>query len=144
MDVAEGTFERKEMTVPAALPELERVQYFIGETLDGLHCSDKARMQIRIAVDEIFSNIVRHSDALKGDTVKVILHAEEETRTAEITFMDGSPRFDPLSAAEPDLTAPARKRAVGGLGLFMLKRMMDDASYEYRDGMNILTIRKKV
>ena len=144
MDVAEGSFARKEMTVPAALPELERVLLFIGEMLSELQCSDKARMQIRIAVDEVFSNIVRHSDARKGDTVTVILQAEAETRTAEITFMDGSLRFDPLSAAEPDLTAPAGKRPVGGLGLFLVKKMMDDVSYEYRDGMNILTIRKKV
>ena len=142
--MAEGAFERKEMTVPAALPELERVLCFIGEMLTELQCSDKARRQIRIAVDEIFSNIVRHSDARKGDMVTVILQAEEETRTAEITFMDGSPRFDPLSAAEPELTAPARKRAVGGLGLFMVKKMMDDVSYKYGDGMNILTIRKKI
>ena len=144
MDVSQDAFDRKEMTVPAALPELERVLYFIGEMLTELQCSDKDRMQIRIAVDEVFSNIVRHSDARKGDTVTMILHAEAEERTVEITFMDGSPRFDPLSAAEPDLTAPARKRAVGGLGLLMLKRMMDDVSYKYEDGMNILTIRKKV
>lgn len=144
MDVAEGAFDRKEMTVPAALPEMERVQYFIGETLTELQCSQQTRIQIRIAVDEVFSNIARHSDARKGDTVTVITQAEEETRAVMITFIDGSPHFDPLSAPEPDVTAPARKRPAGGLGLFMLKQMMDNASYEYRDGMNILTIKKKI
>ncbi len=143
VNVSECELYRNEITVPADLPELNRVSMFVGNILDTLQCSKQTQIHIRIAVDEIFSNIARHSDARKGDTVTVLVHAEEP-RTVVITFMDSSSRFNPLSVGEPDVTAPAHKRQVGGLGLYMVKKMMDDVSYEYRDEQNILTIKKKI
>lgn len=137
-------FDQNEITVPAALPQLVRISGFIGKYLDEIQCPEKARIYFRIAVDEVFSNIVRHSDAKKGDTVTVLVRTEEDPLSVVIMFRDEGPRFDPLAAAEPDVTASARKRRVGGLGLFMLKRIMDEVTYEYRDEQNILTIRKKI
>ena len=138
----EPTLDQKNITAPAALSQLPRFSAFVEQYLDELMCSEKIRIQIRIAVDEIFSNIARHSDASTGDTVTAEFHSERAPRAVVITFKDNSHRFDPLAAGEPDITVPARTRKVGGLGLFMLKKMMDNVSYEYRDGQNILTIRK--
>ena len=142
--MSEPEFDRKELTVQASLTQLIPIWEFIETGLDAFQCPEKVRIHIRIAADEIFSNIARHSNARKGDTVTVSFHAEKEPRSVVITFMDTSSPFDPLSAAEPDLSAPAKNRKIGGLGLFMLKKIMDDVSYEYRDEKNILTIKKRL
>ncbi len=128
------------ITVPAAAGQQIRVSEFIGEFLGAIRCPKRVRLHVGIAVDEIFSNIVRH---VRGkETVTVLIHEEEDPRAVGITFADTGIPFDPLTAAEPDVKAPAQKRQIGGLGLFMLKRIMDEVSYEYRDGQNILTVRK--
>ena len=140
--MSEPEFDRKELTVQASLTQLVPIWEFIESGLNALKCPEKVRIYIRIAADEIFSNIARHSDASTGNTVTAEFHSERAPRAVVITFKDNSHRFDPLAAGEPDITVPARTRKVGGLGLFMLKKMMDNVSYEYRDGQNILTIRK--
>jgi len=60
----------------------------------------------------------------------------------QFAFVDSGRPFNPLSLADPDVTLSARERKSGGLGIFMVKKSMDDVRYEYRDGKNILTIRK--
>ena len=52
--------------------------------------------------------------------------------------------YDPLAKADPDITLSAEERQIGGLGIYMVKKSMDDISYEYKDGMNILKIRKEI
>lgn len=61
-----------------------------------------------------------------------------------ITFIDNGVPYDPLAKADPDITLSAGEREIGGLGIYMVKKSMDDVSYEYRDGKNILKIRKKI
>ena len=60
-----------------------------------------------------------------------------------ITFIDNGIPYDPLAKADPDITLSMEERGVGGLGIYMVKKTMDDISYEYRDGQNILRIKKK-
>ena len=59
-----------------------------------------------------------------------------------LVFADSGIPYDPLKKEDPDVTLPARERQIGGLGIFMTKRIMDETEYEYRDGKNILTLRK--
>ena len=61
-----------------------------------------------------------------------------------ITFIDGGMPYDPLAKEDPDVTMPAEDRQIGGLGVFMVKKTMDDVAYEYRDGQNILTLKKNL
>jgi len=60
-----------------------------------------------------------------------------------VSFMDHGKPFDPLKKKDPDVTLSAEERAIGGLGIFLVKKTMDDMEYRYEQGMNILTIRKK-
>ena len=137
-------YELNKVSVPAVLSRQIRVQAFVEKNLETLDCSPRTRMQIRIAVDEIFSNIVLHAGLREDDTVTVVMYTGEEPRSVMITFMDSGIPFDPLTAAEPQLASSARKRHIGGLWVHLLKRIMDEVSYEYRDGQNILTIRKNI
>ena len=60
-----------------------------------------------------------------------------------ITFTDRGIPYDPLKKADPDVTLSAEERQVGGLGVFLTKNVMDEVHYEYRDGQNVLTMKKR-
>ena len=63
---------------------------------------------------------------------------------AKLTFIDEGVEYDPLKKTDPDVTLSAAERPIGGLGIYMVKKTMDEVKYRYEDGENILTIRKKL
>jgi anti-sigma regulatory factor (Ser/Thr protein kinase) len=66
----------------------------------------------------------------------------EDPLAVTITFIDNGVPYDPLAKADPDTTLSAEERDIGGLGIYMVKKSMDDIIYEYKDGQNILKIKK--
>ena len=134
----------KELTIAATVENIETVTDFVGEQLEAFACPMKARMQINIAIDELFGNIAHYAyDPEVGDaTVRV--EVVEEPLSVIITFIDGGVPYDPLAAADPDTTLSAEERTLGGLGIFMVKKTMDEITYRYEGGKNILSIRKKI
>ena len=134
----------KELTVQATLENLAVVTAFIMEQLEALDCPMKAQMQIDVAIDELFGNIAHYAygDATGDATVR--FDFDEDTRMASITFVDSGVPFNPLAKADPDVSLSAEDRQIGGLGIFMTKQLMDDVVYEYEDGRNILTLKKRI
>ena len=132
----------KEITVPATLDNVETVTEFVNEQLDGLCCPLPVRTQVDIAIDEVFSNIARYAYSTEEGMATVRMDVTEKPPSVTLTFIDHGKPFDPLTADAPDTTLAAKQRRIGGLGVFMLKKTMDDIAYECRDGMNILTIHK--
>ena len=133
-----------ELTLSATIENIEAVTVFVKEQLELMDFSMKAQMQIEIAIDEIFGNIARYAYAPNVGEVTVCVDVQETPRSVVITFIDGGIPYDPLSAAEPDITLCAEKRAVGGLGIFMVKKIMDEIIYRYENGKSILSIRKNL
>ncbi len=129
-----------EITVDAVLSSIHRVTDFVEEKLEKAGCPHKVQMQISIALDEILSNIAKYAYPDKQGKMTVRLRAEASF--AEVTFADSGIPYNPLEAATPDTTKPAMERIAGGLGIFVVKKTMDSMTYEYRNGQNILTIRK--
>ena len=72
------------------------------------------------------------------------VEVSEEPVTVMITFVDHGIPYDPLAKEDPDIKLPADEREVGGLGIFMTKKIMDDVTYTYKDGKNILTLKKNL
>ncbi len=72
------------------------------------------------------------------------VEVSEDPVTVTITFIDHGVPYDPLAKQDPDLTLSADDRQIGGLGIFMTKKIMDDVAYEYKDGQNILTLKKQL
>ena len=72
----------------------------------------------------------------------VSLTISESPRAASITFRDSGMPFDPLAKEDPDVTLPAEERQIGGLGIYMTKKAMDEMRYEYTNGQNVLTLIK--
>ena len=123
----------------AALPE---VLSFIEKYLEEIGCSPKIQMQIAIAAEEIFVNIANYAYSPGRGKATVRVEVYEDPVTVTITFMDNGKPFDPTKKTDPDVTLSADERDIGGLGIFMTKKIMDDVSYEYSEGRNILTLKK--
>lgn len=114
----------------------------VEERLEAADCPVKALMQINVAVEEIFINIASYAYVQETGKAKVRVEVSEAPVSVTITFVDHGIPYDPVAREDPDVTLPASERDVGGLGIFMTKQIMDDVAYEYRDGQNILTLKK--
>lgn len=132
----------KELTMSADRKNIPAVIEFVNRELDALDCSMKTEARIDIAIDEIYSNIVKYGYEEEGREVTVSFDVSEEPLVMTLCFLDEGKPFNPLESRDPDTTLSAKERKIGGLGIFMVKKTMDDIRYEYRDGKNILTIRK--
>ena len=134
----------KEITLEAKPENIQTVTEFVDRTLEELDCPPREQMQIDVAVDELFSNIARYAYAPGTGLATVRLDVESDPKTAVLTFIDNGKPFDPLSVPEPDISRAAQERTVGGLGIFLVKKTMDEVRYEYRDGQNVLRIKKRI
>lgn len=134
----------KEITVEALKENLQTVMAFLDDVLEQADCPMKLHMQINVAVDEVFTNIAMYAYPSGSGQATVRIHMEEETGMVCITFTDRGIAYNPLEQKSPDVTLSAEERPIGGLGIFLVRKMMDDISYEYSDGQNILTLRKKI
>lgn len=134
----------KEITLNATVDNVETVTEFVNEQLERIGCPAKAIAQIDIAIDELFSNIAFYAYSPEVGPATVRVDVEEDPVSVTITFMDRGVPFNPLKKADPDTSLSAEERKIGGLGIFMVKKTMDAVDYEYRDGKNILRIKKSM
>ncbi|HIU59732.1 MAG TPA: ATP-binding protein [Candidatus Scatosoma pullistercoris] len=133
----------KELTVDATVENIATVTEFVNAQLEQSGCPPKIQMQIDIAIDELFGNIAHYAYDPDVGPATVRVEVDEEPCVI-ITFIDNGVPYDPLGKEDPDITLSAEERGIGGLGVYMVKKSMDDISYEYRDGQNILRIKKRI
>ena len=131
-----------EITVDATTDNLTEVLAFTEEVIEELGCPMKAQMQITVAVEEIFVNIANYAYGDETGEATVRIDRTEEKEGVAVVFTDGGMPFDPLEKADPDVSLPADERQIGGLGIYMVKKSMDDIRYRYIDGKNELTLVK--
>ena len=139
----------KSITVDATIANVEKVTDFVNAELEALDCPMKAQMQIDVAIDELFGNIAHyaykgHESGKPGMANVEVSSSKDEPPQVVITFTDCGIPYNPLENEDPDVTLSAEERKIGGLGIFLVKKTMDDISYEYKDGKNILTIKKNL
>ena len=137
-------FARNELEIEADNDKLQQVLSFIEERLDEVDCSPKVQMQIAVAAEEIFVNIANYAYAPEKGMATVRVEISDQPAAVTITFADRGKPFDPTKKTDPDVTLSAEERDIGGLGIFMTKKMMDDVRYEYTEGQNVLTLRKNL
>ncbi len=134
----------KEMTIEAATENIHTVTDFVLAELDKRDCPIKAQTQIAIVIDELFGNIARYAYTPDIGEATVQLEIEEQPLAVIITFIDHGVPFNPLEQENPDVTAPAEDRKIGGLGIYLVKKTMSMVEYEYRNGQNILRVKKNI
>lgn len=134
----------KEITLAATLENLVPVQEFIEGELEACGCPMKLLMQISIAVEEIYVNIAHYAYHPTVGNATVRCAVEGDPLQVTIQFLDNGKPFDPLAKPDADTTLSAEEREIGGLGILMVKKSMDDVQYQYEDGRNILTLKKQI
>lgn len=123
-----------------ALPE---VLEFTESELEKADCPMKTAMTLTVAIEEMFVNVASYAYQNGGTATLAIEHDREKN---EILFRltDSGVPFNPLAKPDPDITLPAEKRKIGGLGIYMMKKAMDEVFYANENGENILTMIKKL
>ena len=131
-----------EKTFPATDESLALAMAFVEEELDKMDCPMKAVMQITVCVEEMFVNVAHY--AYNGEEGNVTMRIDNENRLFSICLVDSGIPFDPLAKEDPDITLAAEDRGIGGLGIFMVKKTMDEVSYERVNDTNIFTMKKQI
>ncbi len=134
----------KEITVDATIDNVQTITDFVDERLEEMNCPVKAQMQINIVIDELCSNVARYAYSDKTGKVTVSVDTVDKPMKVWLTFIDEGIPYNPLAKEDPDITLSAEERKIGGLGIYMVKKMMDDFRYEYKDGKNIVTVCKVI
>ena len=132
------------ITVPAILGNIPVVTQFIEDNLEQAGCPMKEMMQIEMATDEIFSNISYYAYP-KNEPGEATVHVDVDvsSSTVDVTFEDAGIAFNPLDIREPDVSLSVEERSPGGLGIFLVRKVMDALTYERVGNKNVLQIRKK-
>ena len=132
------------LRIKALTDNLDRVLQYVDAALEIMGCSMKNQIQIDMAVEELFVNIAHYAyKGTVGDAV-IIAGPDPKSGILRITFRDWGIPFDPLAKTDPDISLSVEEREIGGLGIFMAKKVMDTMDYRYENGQNVLTMTKKI
>ena len=126
------------ITIDPKEENMQAVLDFVEQTLDRAEVPVNTAMKMNIAVDEIYSNIRLYSGATKAT-----VECSVDDSLIMLVFTDDGRPYNPLEQDDPDITLSAEEREIGGLGIFMVKKTMDEVTYEYSEGWNRLIIKKK-
>ena len=131
-----------EFKIEALKENLNHVMSFVDEHLEGVDCPMKAQMQIDLCVEERFINVASYAyGSGKGDVI-IRLEEEKDPSGISIVLVDEGMPYDPLAKADPDVTASADQRQIGGLGIFLVKKNMDNISYRRDGNKNVFRMTK--
>ena len=132
----------RKLTVSAEIEKLDEVMGFLDSYLEENGCGMKEQMQLDVALEEMFVNVAHYAYAPdKGEVTIEIIPAENPTGVI-VSLTDSGIPYDPLAKEDPDVSLPASERQIGGLGIFMVKKSMDEVFYERKDDKNIFKMRK--
>ena len=133
---------KRELTIEADLDNMDRVTKFIEDGL-AAHDGNSIKIAMDIAVEEIFVNIANYAYGDKKGMATITVEFFKDPNAIKVIFEDSGTPYNPLQKPDPDVTLSSEERQIGGLGVYMVKKSMDEMTYEYEDGKNILTIVKK-
>lgn len=133
----------KELTLTANQDNLMEILAFVRSSLTELGCPKHVIGNVVLAVEEAFVNIALYAYAPNEGDMSLTITGYDNPTYVTLTFRDRGVPFNPLARVEPDITLPGKERPIGGLGILMYKRLMDEVTYEYVDGQNVLTFKKR-
>lgn len=136
--------EIKELVLEAKVENLTTVNEFVEEILQPLNCSMKIQMQLELAVEEIFVNIANYAYGESTGKAFITGRILENPLRLELVFMDEGTPYNPLKREDPDLEQRMEDRAIGGLGIYLVKKNVEEIAYSYQEGKNVLTLCKHI
>jgi serine/threonine-protein kinase RsbW len=136
------TAQTHSLTIQAHVSQLATVRQFIADTGASLGVPEAVTDPLILAVDESLSNVIVHGYAGRPGTIRVAL--EQAAGALVVRLRDQAPPFDPTRLPNPDTTLPLDQRPIGGMGVYLARRSVDQISYQPTDeGGNQLTLVKK-
>jgi serine/threonine-protein kinase RsbW len=130
-----------ELTIGSDIGEIPKISAMLEEGMHAYGFSDEDVLDTQLAVEEAIINIISHGYKKQGGWITV--SCKVGPNHIEIQITDAAPQFDPLSIPEPELDSTIEDREIGGLGVFLIRQLMDDCSYRYENGRNILVLVKR-
>ena len=136
-----GQPQTERLELPARLESVPRFNAFAEKCLDGYGCPRAAKSDLLVALDEITNNVAQYSGS---ERMTVAVELARSPSVVRISVADAGRPWNPLEHLDPDITRPVGEREIGGLGILMVKKLMDDVSYVHEQGRNVLRFRKQV
>ena len=134
---------KKEIVIKNEIAELERLAVFVEEVSEQLNLDAETAMNLNLALEEVVSNVILYAYPQKmSEFINVM--ASSDDKVLVFTITDKGEEFDPTKVEEADITLSAEDREIGGLGIFIVKNIMNEVTYQRLDGKNILTLKKNI
>lgn len=134
--------EEQVLRIPATPEGMDEVLDFVSSVLDAHGCTPRTRTQLRMAMEEVYVNVAHYAYPSHDGWAEI--RGSVDNGVATFRLIDGGTPFDPLAKPDPDVLLSGEERGIGGLGIYMVKSMVDEVEYVYRDGCNQLTLRKRL
>ena len=134
----------KTITLDAKVDNLNDVLAFVDGVLEEADCPMKTQTQIDVAVEEIFVNVASYAYKGSSGTVTLEMDILQDPARASITFIDQGIPYNPLAKEDPDVTLSAEERQIGGLGIYIVKKSMDNLTYDRTEDKNVFTLEKNL
>jgi serine/threonine-protein kinase RsbW len=135
----------RKITLPGRLESLPEFSAFIVDASQALGIDSDSAYKLQLAVEEACVNVIRHgSGGIRAGDRSIALDVRRDGQTCTVTVRDRGSAFDPTSLPPPDLCADLRRRRPGGLGIFLMRQLMDEVRYKAGDGVNTLTMVKRL
>ncbi len=128
--------------IPAELEQIQKVSEKIEQCMKSHGWAEDAVLDVQLAVEEAVTNAILHG--YDGTSGTIAIRIETSPHHIAVEIADDAPAFDPLSVPDPDIDADLEDRQIGGLGIFLIRRVMDEVSYRYEKNKNILVMEKKI
>ncbi len=141
------SLETRRLSVPASDEGVREALDALAALFAAASLSKAVTWPVEVSLDEVLANVVHHGARGKADAtveVEIALDASAEPPACEVVLTDDGPAFDPLSAAEPDTALGVEERPIGGLGVALVRRLMDEVVYERAGGTNRLRLRRRL
>lgn len=132
----------RELILPVRVENLESVLEFVNAFLKEVNCPKTVQYELDVAVEELFVNVAHY--AYKPEEGQITIQADISDDMVTIVFTDSGKPYNPWVKEDPDITLSAEERGIGGLGIYMVKKSMDEVGYAYEDGKNVVTIKKRI
>ena len=126
------------------LEEVEKLPLFIDTLCENAGIDATHAFNLNLALEEALVNVIQYAYPKDGLSHEITLDAECDENMIVFTLRDSGTPFDPTQMGDVDTTLSAQERPIGGLGIFLVKQLMDEVSYQYVDGQNVLIMRRKL
>lgn len=141
----EGVIPMNSYKTKAVMENLDSMIDFVVDNVKKLSGNDtKLEGKIRLVCEEAFVNVINYAYPDSDGEIEIQYNENSEEKKFSITMLDSGVEFDPLKKEDPDITLAMEEREIGGLGIFMIKQIMDNVVYERKNGQNVLFMEKTI